>query len=42
MLATNKPHKVDGEMVNSAYPLTSSSQSEEPSILQKKWKDVRN
>ena len=32
MLATNMPHKVDDEMVNSTYPLTSSSQSEEPSI----------
>ena len=50
MLATGKPHKVYDEMVNSANPLTSSSQSEEPRnlkqdqnrqyILQKKLKDV--
>ena len=30
MLTTSKPHKVYDEMVKSANPLTSSSQSEEP------------
>ena len=50
MLTTTKPHKVYDEMVKSANPLTSSSQSEEPRnlkqvqnrqyILQKKLKDV--
>ena len=38
MLTTNKPHKVYDEMVNSANPLTSSSQSEEPRNL----KQVQN
>ena len=50
MLTTSKPHKVYDEMVKSANPLKSSSQSEEPRnlkqvqnrqyILQKKLKDV--
>ena len=50
MLKTNKPHKVYDEIVNSANPLTSSSQSGEPRnlnkvqnrqcILQKKIKKV--
>ena len=30
MLTTSKPHKVYDEMIKSANPLTSSSQSEEP------------
>ena len=50
MLATSKPYKVYDEVINSANPLTSSLQSEEPRnlkqvqnrqyILKKKLKDV--
>ena len=50
MLTASKPHEVYDEMVKSANPLTSSSQSEQPRnlkqvqnrqyILQKKLKDV--
>ena len=38
MLTTNKPHKAYDEMVNSANPPTSSSQSQEPKNL----KQVQN
>ena len=49
MLTTNKPYKVNDEMVKSANPLTSTSHQEKPTnlqqiqnreyILQKKLKD---